>query len=397
MVRHRFILEPQRPGGRMTSKLSTALCIAFAASNILVSRVSANDAAQRHEKIQPRFAADNAAIGPFPSDLFAVPDLTQNTGLHINLSPTCDVLPALPSECVENNLLNELDGFHVQPRLTIAFTGPIDLATVNSATIFLVKLGSTLANGAPPDYAAAVDDEEEEGRRRLPADAGWVVGIDRGVWDPDTSTLYVTAAEILEQHTRYALIVTRGVLDTSGRRIEQSKDFKRFRGDDGDDGAVFTPAQLAYRRALRLAVTAARLAAGRQAGDIAVASVFSTMSVSALLEKLRAHVAAGPAPQPAEFRIGPNGARTVFDVANITGLSFNRQIRVDSSVPLSPSPTNSTRLPTLKIVPGAVRLLAYGTYLSPNYLKDRFVPSIGTFSGVPQVQKLEEIHFTLFV
>jgi len=143
----------------MTSKLSTALCIAFAASNILVSRVSANDAAQRHEKIQPRFAADNAAIGPFPSDLFAVPDLTQNTGLHINLSPTCDVLPALPSECVENNLLNELDGFHVEPRLTIAFSGPIDLATVNSATIFLVKLGSTLANGAPPDYAAAVDDE----------------------------------------------------------------------------------------------------------------------------------------------------------------------------------------------------------------------------------------------
>jgi hypothetical protein len=380
----------------MAANLFNTLCIVFAASNVL-SHAEAREGAQRNEKIQPRFAADDATIGPFPSDLFAVPDLTQNTGLHINLRPTCEVLPTLPSECVENNLLNELDGFHVQPRLTIAFSGPIDLATVNSATIFLVKLGSTLANGSPPDYAAAIDDEEEEGRGRLPADAGWVVGIDRGVWDPDTSTLYVTAAEILEQHTRYALIVTRGVLDMSGRRIEQSKDFKRFRGEDGDDGAVFAPAQLAYRRALRLAVTAARVAAGHEAGDVAVASVFSTMSVSALLEKLRAHVAARPAPRPAEFRIGPNGARTVFDVANVTGWSFNRQTKVALTQPLSPSPNNATRLPTLKIVPGAVRLLAFGTYSSPNYLKDRFIPPMGTFSGVPQAQSLEDVHFTLFV
>src|SRR6266404_5739051 len=147
----------------MAANLCKTLCIAFAAWS-LISHAEAREGAKRNEKIQPRFAADDAAIGPFPSDLFAVPDLTQNTGLHINLRPTCEVLPALPSECVENNLLNELDGFHVEPRLTIAFSGPIDLGTVHSSTIFLVKVGSTLANGAPPDYAAAVDDEEEEGR-----------------------------------------------------------------------------------------------------------------------------------------------------------------------------------------------------------------------------------------
>jgi hypothetical protein len=341
-------------------------------------------------------AAADRAIGPFPSDLFTIPDLTQNTGLRVNLTPICDVLPAVASECVDNGLLNELDGFHVEPRLNVAFTGPIDLATVNSATIFLIKLGNTLANGSPPDYAAAVGEDGDEDEDRLPADAGWVVGTDRGVWDPDTNTLYLKTEEILEQHTRYALIVTRGVLDTKGRRIQESEEFKRFRRDDGGDGPVADPARLAYRRSLRLAVTAARLAAGHDSGEIAIASVFSTMSVSTTLEKLRADVAAAPAPAQADFRIGPNGARAVFDLSTITALSFNRQTKVAG--PLSPSPINATRLTTLRVVPGAVRQIAYGTYLSPNYLKDnRFMPAIGTFSGVPRAQSVDALSFTLFV
>ena len=404
----------------MTSRICTALCALFAASNLPLSRAAAGQgkSAAAKDRVQPRFSADDWALGPFPSDLFTIPDRSQNTGLHINLSTSgCEVLPPLPTECVENVLLNQLDGFHVLPRMTIAFSGPIDLSTVNSSNIFLVKLGNTLVNGSPPDYGAPVPDDEEESR--LPADAGWVVGIDRAVWDRDTNTLYVKAEEILEQHTRYALIVTRGILDTHGDRIEQSKDFKRFRGDDGNEGAVLSPARLAYRRALHLALTAARLGAGQQPADVAIASVFSTMSVSAVLEKVRADIVAAPLPAPANFAIGPlpQGctkehepfpgcvrARAVFDVNTITKLISNPQ--TNALQPPAPPAANAPNIPglnTLKIVPplqGAtswVRQIAFGSFVSRDYRNNRFRPPLATFSGVPKVQRFVTLFFTLFV
>jgi hypothetical protein len=313
----------------MSSRFTAALVVSFALSNGLPAKADGRDGPRaggnRGEgriRVQPRFAAADPAVGPFPSDLFTVPDLTQNTGLRINLTPICEVLPALPSECVENGLLNELDGFHVEPRLNVAFTGPIDLSTVNSATIFLVKLGNTLANGSPPDYAAAIGEDGDEDDGRLPTGAGWVVGTDRGVWDPDTNTLFVKAEEILEQHTRYALIVTRGVLDTTGRPIEQSE-LKRFRGDDGEEGAVVIRLGLpidtcGLRSQLRRSpqVTCRRGRRGERVLDH---------------ERLDHHGEAtrrrrrAPSAQ-ADFN-GPNGARAVFDVAAITTLSFNRQTR----------------------------------------------------------------------
>src|SRR5215475_2366510 len=106
------------------------------------------------------------------------------------------------------DVINTLDGFNVQPRLSIPFDGPIDVTTANSNTVFLVSLGSTLPGGQG---------------------AGEVIGINQVVWDMATATLHAESDRILDQHTRYALIVTRGVLDAAGHPVGAAAGFGRFR------------------------------------------------------------------------------------------------------------------------------------------------------------------------
>ena len=48
-----------------------------------------------------------------------------------------------------------------------------------------------------------------------------MVGINQIVWDTFTNTLHVESDELLAQHTRFALIVTRGVRDEGGARVHR--------------------------------------------------------------------------------------------------------------------------------------------------------------------------------
>jgi hypothetical protein len=131
------------------------------------------------ERVQVRFSLDTPAEGPFPSNLFTVSDSNQNTSLRVNLpSPNCS---ERPSDCEDLAVINTLDGFNLQPRLSIPFTSPIDVDTVTSETVFLVSLGSTLPG----------DDSN-----------GQVIGINQVVWDPATNTLHMESDELLDQHTR---------------------------------------------------------------------------------------------------------------------------------------------------------------------------------------------------
>jgi len=167
--------------------------------------------------------------GPFPADRFTVADPAQNTCERINLAnPVCD---AASWECSELALLNELDGFSLSPRVAIPFNGPIDVSTVDNGSVFFVKLGSSLVNGVP-DFIAPDDDDTEDDDDPASAEAGWVVGINRRVWhlagvdpdpDPRANTLYVVPDEPLEEHTRYALFVTRAVHDASGSRFRSRR------------------------------------------------------------------------------------------------------------------------------------------------------------------------------
>jgi Bacterial Ig-like domain len=133
-----------------------------------------------------------------------------------------------PSDYDDITVINTLDGFNLQPRLSIPFSGSIDLSTVNSNTVFLIKLEDPTSSAEP---------------------GGQIVGINQTVWDAATNTLHVESDELLEQHTRYALVVTRGIRDADGQPVEASPAFKRFR-HDLNHGQVDDTPLVEYRKEL---------------------------------------------------------------------------------------------------------------------------------------------------
>jgi hypothetical protein len=296
--------------------------------------------------------------GPFPSKWFTIPDESQNTGRRVDL-PLPD--PGTnPSDYQDIHVLNTLDGFNLQPRLSIPFDGAIDVNTVNSKTVFLISLGDTLNPG------------EHQGE---------VVGINQVVWDVATTTLHAESDELLAQHTRYALIVTNGIHDSNGNPAEATDDFRDFR--DTVYGG--------YNHDLLDAIHAARRLALREQ-DIVVASVFTTQSATAILEKIRDQIHAAT-PAPADFLLGPGGARTVFPLDKVTGITWNQQTGVNPPGFSSASVDVSS----LRIVPGAIGQVAFGKYFSPDYEvhPGEYIPQVGTRTGSPMVQGTNEIYFNL--
>jgi hypothetical protein len=80
------------------------------------------------------FGLDTPESGVFPSDIFTVADDTQKTGLRIKLPlPDCAVRV---SDCRDLALISVLDGFNLQPRVTIPFDGDIDPTSVNSNYVY---------------------------------------------------------------------------------------------------------------------------------------------------------------------------------------------------------------------------------------------------------------------
>ncbi|HJX49128.1 MAG TPA: Ig-like domain-containing protein, partial [Gaiellaceae bacterium] len=127
---------------------------------------------------------------PFPTNLDTKLDLTQLTLLRVALpKPDCTTHP---SDCADIDVLNTLDGFSVDARVSIPFSGPIDLTTVTPDTVFLV---------------------DPQGRR---------TPLDRLVWTPATNTLHGVPRTYLSQHTPYALVVTDGVKAADGSALDSS-------------------------------------------------------------------------------------------------------------------------------------------------------------------------------
>jgi hypothetical protein len=308
------------------------------------------------------FHLDAPQGGPFPSDRFTVADRTQNTNRRVNL-PLPDPVTH-PSDYDDTRVLNTLDGFNLQPRLSIPFDGLIDVNSVTSQDVFLVRLGDTL-------------NHHDHG--------GQVVGINQVVWDVATTTLHVESDQFLDQHTRYALIVTGGVQDQRGHRVEATEAFRHFR----------QTVHGAYRQELLDAVRAAgRL--GVRERDIVTAGVFTTESATAIVEKIRDQIHAAT-PAAADFNLGANGERTVFARDDVTGITFHAQTMADP-----PGFTDSqldANLAGLDVIPGAVSEIAFGKYLSPDYEvhPGEYIPPVGTRTGAPAVQGYNDIYFDLFL
>jgi hypothetical protein len=307
------------------------------------------------------FDVTSPANGPFPSDRYTVPDVTHNTGLRLNLpKPNCAVRP---SDCADIDVINTLDGFNVQPRLTVAFSGPIDLASVDSSSVFLVSLGNALGGGG-----------------------GAVVGINQIVWEPTTNTLYAESDALLDQHTRYALVVTDGVKDTAGDPVEAGA-FATFR-HDLNFGQTKDPILKAYRKSLLDALHAV----GVPESSIVTMSVFSTQSVTAVLEKIRDQIKAST-PAAADFFLAGAATPTAFPVSTVTGVVWNQQRTTGAAL----TPVTVLAAAALNVIPG-VGTVAFGRFSSPDYeTPAKFIPAIGTMTGVPAIQATNTLYFNLFL
>jgi hypothetical protein len=307
--------------------------------------------------VSVKFDLSDPAASPFPSNRFTVLDWTQNTYRRVNLpKPNCAVRP---SDCADIDVINTLDGFSTQPRITVPFTGDVDLTTVNSDTIYLVNLGDT---------------QTYEG-------IGQKVGINQVVWNPASKTLAFESDALLNEHSRYVLVVTDGVHDTRGKKIKSE-------GFDDDSGKGRDRDEDEYRRELR---DAARVRHNAK-HNIVAATMFSTQSISADLYKIMRTIKHST-PAPANFVVGNGGTvRAVFPVSGVAGIQFNRQVGTASFAP-SFLPT-----PALQVVPGAVGQIAYGKFTSPDYqTAGKYIPATGTLSGHPQPQGSNDLTFQLFV
>jgi hypothetical protein len=84
--------------------------------------------------VRPLFDLRSPERSPFPSDVFTVADGSQNTGRRVNL-PTPQDCVTQASDYEDVALLNQLDGFNMQERISIPFNGDIDPETVSSKCI----------------------------------------------------------------------------------------------------------------------------------------------------------------------------------------------------------------------------------------------------------------------
>ena len=138
----------------------------------------------------------------FPDNAFTVRDKRQLTGRRINFRRGLDypiVGGRLKTGCTSKTYsicdsfrqLNKLDGFDLQPRVTVPFSGSIRLSSVNDKNFFITTAGGAFASGL----------------RQL-------------TFDPATRTLAGISDKFLREGTRYRIHVTNGVRDGKRRRVK---------------------------------------------------------------------------------------------------------------------------------------------------------------------------------
>ncbi len=303
------------------------------------------------------------STSPFPSDRFTQPDWTQNTFKRVKLpKPNCAVQV---SDCADIDVINTLDGFNTQPRITVPFTGAIDPASVTSDTVYLVNLGDTLSG---------------EG-------FGHKVGVNQVSFDAASKTLVFESDALLQQHSRYLLVVTNGVRDTAGDPIEAGRwsDFRQApNAAESRDGDLMD-----YRRSLMDGEHSAHPAQHR----IAALSLFTTQSISADLQKIHRQIKHS-SPAPVTFMIGNGGTtRAVFPVAGISAINWSQQTGAAPAFTTAAVP-----LSALGVIPGAVGRVAFGKFHSPDYENAaRVIPATGTLIGAPVPQGSNELIVELFL
>lgn len=268
-------------------------------------------------------------VGPFPSNALTVVDTTQQTGLHVNLTDsfeTCNPT-STPSVCADQNtigLINQLDGFSVNPRVMACFSGPIDPTTLQ-AGIQIVPVGK----GAP-------------------------VSINQIIFDPASNCAFAKPNQVLNQQSQYLLIVTNSVRDSSEQTVQPSPQF----------AACLTSSD-PYCQALSAAL-------GSSTASIVTASLFTTLSATNWLQQARSFVDSN---EPAKaLPAGLNGAASVYSLNKVQSLTW---------VPAQGDSTAAPETITPSVLSN-VGQIAFGMFLTPLFLD----PETGSILPTPTAQSI---------
>jgi hypothetical protein len=279
--------------------------------------------------------------------------------------PDCSVYV---SDCEDVDVINQLDGFNVQPRIVIPFSGAIDLASVSGQSVYLLEVGSS---------------------RRI--------ALNQLQWHKPSNTLVGAPDELLRQHRRYLLIVTDDVLDRSGARLQPAPFWAANRA------AGLTASDRRYTRALREELGRA----GLHREHVAAASLFTTQSVTADLEKIQAQIRQAT-PSAIDFRIGihpmkpdqPGGSSVpaLFDIESTAVITWHRQTGTDTGVqPLFTD--EKVPIGWLALAPGSIAKIAFGRFFSPDYRSagPNAIPTYPTRNGQPIAQRLGPLMVEIFI
>jgi hypothetical protein len=259
----------------------------------------------------------------FPANRFTVRDRRQVTGRRVHFRRGRDfpnvgggvVKPRCTSRtysiCDGIAQLNKLDGFDLQPRVTVPFTGAIRLGSVNDKDFFIADRRGKFASGL----------------RQL-------------TFDPVTHTLAGIADGFLREHTKYRIHVTNAIRDAKGRRVKACR---------GACVVSFTT-RTASGELVRL----------RKSLDRPFSSARSAYRLAGF-----------PSPGSRRLAFTQNGKADVFlatAVAPSISDPVNGIVRTDQvkAKPKAPGAFESSAVPNLNPAPSA-GYYAFGSFLSPRY------------------------------
>ncbi len=243
--------------------------------------------------------------------------------------------------------LNQLDGFNLQARVRVRFTGDIIPDTLRAGVYYIALENLT---------------DEEHGLKHF----GDVSPINQPVWDAATRTAFAKPDDYLDQHRRFAIIVTNGVLDASGDPVEADPNF---------EGCITWKPNDYCRQLADVVATATPIVAPQQ---IISASFFTTQSATTWLEKARLSIQNAPT----DFQRA--GGKNVFTISDLDSIVFNQQTGTNRF--------EQNQFP-MYIYSGIGRV-AFGSYRSPNFLDSgQTIPTTPTRADVVLPDASNEVFF----
>jgi hypothetical protein len=262
----------------------------------------------------------------FPDDAFATRDRNQVTGLRVNFRQGVDYpnfggriqrscTSADFSICDAFAELNKLDGFDLQPRVVVPFTGAIDLGSVKDSNFFIATDSGAFASGL----------------RQL-------------TFDPATNTLAGISDKFLREDTRYRIHVTSGIRDGAGHPVNAC------------GSACVVP--------FTTRTASGELVGIRRSMDLPLSSPSNAY-------RLAGFPGASTSTAGRKLTFTQNGKDDVFLAASVSpsladplnGIVRTDQVKAD---PNAPGAFQAHAVPNL-IPPGGPGFYAFGSFLSPRY------------------------------